>query len=389
MHLHKFILQDGQARHVMFDDSEAIVELPTKFGFAMANSMRYSRGSVREYMKVLKLFCIELQVLGYKCASQLDEAFASIGSVVIENWLIKLRNQGKDSDTLRMRDAVLKEFMKWLTTQEAGRVRNVWDHPYSDGKLKTIAPHRSAAKYLTYEEVADFIEFGVKNESQRCMIHFMYDTGLRVSEVPRVMHADLPNASDYPESVMYFPLLVHGSKGRGDFIKERYTIISRAVLERIMRLHNNWRVYLLARQKFPSKSMPVFLNVKGGQITSGAIQKMVQTASGELQECNKLLKHITPHCFRHGTAFSLLQSEHGREFLENLVVCQRALGHVSIRTTEIYTMIPAPVIAKIRQLGSPHGFRERFMEAQYIYERTHKPQREHIERRGHGKRTRK
>lgn len=386
MRVHAFQRADGQKRYLLLDDAEVIVDLPTRFGFACASRTRYSKETVREWMSVLKLFCQELSRRGFEGAAQLDDAIATIGPLLIEDWFIHLRNIGKSAATLRNRDSALKKFMSWLTTQEAGQIRTASDQPYADGKLKTPKPHEPAAQLLTYQEVSDFICRGFQNESERCIAHFMFDTGVRVSEVARVVQADLPNIDSYPVSVMYFPLVIKGSKGSGGGIKQRYTIISRPMLERLLRLHNNWRTYLRAQVDYSPGHMPVFLNVLGKPITKGAIQKQIHLASKMLRKTGVLLKNITPHSFRHGTAFSILQSEHGREFLENMVVCQRALGHNDIKTTERYTKIPAPIIAQMQQLGSQEGPRERYLEAQYIYEQSFKSQRNHTEKRGHGRR---
>ncbi|GAB3241728.1 hypothetical protein GCM10027346_37490 [Hymenobacter seoulensis] len=384
MHIHAFTCENDRARYILYDENEAIIDLPTRFAYALASRIRYSKRSVIEYLKVLKLFCEYVSLRDSGNQNTMDETIASMGPVIIEDWFLKLRDEGISGATLRTRDVILKAFMEWLTTQEAGQVRQPLDHPYSDGRLKTATPSRPAPKYLTYQEVATYIQHGLRNESERCLAHFMYDTGARVSEVPRVLQADLPDLEAYSFETMYFPLLIRGSKGRGGLLRERYTIISRPLLERLYRLHNNWRVYLRAQANYPADKMPAFLNVLGQPITASAIQKQTYKASVRLNKDGLMSKHITPHCFRHGTAFSILQSEHGREFLENLVVCQRALGHVSIKTTELYTMIPAPIIARMQQFGSPHGFRERYQEAQYIYEQSFKPQRDHTEHRGHG-----
>jgi integrase/recombinase XerD len=387
MHIHSFQRADGQKRHLLLDDNEIIVNLPTRFAFACAGKSRYSKRTPEEHLKALKYFCEYLLTCDFGSTGTLDELIASVGPAPVEEWLMQQRNRGLSNVTLRYRDSVLKKFMNWLTTQEGGQVRQSMDHPYWDGQLKTTAPHRSELRYLSYQEVSDFILYGLYDESYRCLVHFMFDTGLRVSEIARVVQDDLPNVEAYPASVMYFALTVKGSKGRGGQIKKRYTIISRPMLERIFRLHNNWRVYLRAQAKYPRGMMPVFLNVLGQPITTGAIQKHIQVASKRLIKAGRLSKPVNPHRFRHGTAISILQSEHGREYLENLVVVKEALGHASIRTTEVYTMIPAPIIAQRQQCGSEHEFRERYCEAQFIYEQSFKAQRNHTENRGHGSRT--
>jgi integrase/recombinase XerD len=385
MHIHTFQRDDGQKRYLLLDEDEVVVALPTSFANSCASKPRYSNRTPEEYLKVLMYFCEYLRTCYFGRKATLDELIATIGPAPIEEWFIQQRDKGAKGSTLRFRDAVLKMFMDWLTTQEAGQIRRPTDNPYTDGNLKTAAPPRLPAKYLTCEEVTVFIQQGFLNESERCLAHFLFDTGLRVSEVARVRHAHLPNIQNFPANVMYFPLCVYGSKGRGGLLKKRFTIISRTVLERLQQLHSNWRVYLRAQVKYKPEEIPVFLNLLGQPITALAIQKQFQIASQRLSKHEGIRKKISPHCLRHGTAFSILKSEHGREFLENLVVCQRALGHNSIKTTELYTMIPAPVIARIQEQNSPQAARERYREAEYIYEHTFKPQRSHQEHRGHGR----
>ncbi|HET9505360.1 MAG TPA: tyrosine-type recombinase/integrase [Hymenobacter sp.] len=387
MHIHSFVRSDGQKRYLLLDDDESIVELPTRFSYAQSTKIRYSGRTVLESLKTLKYLCEYIKV-NYPNVGTIDEILTSLGPALIEEWLRHQRDCGRKSATLRNRDIIVKAFMDWLTTHEAGQIRLPVDNPYADGRLKTIAPTRPEAKYITYKEVATFIRHGFNNESERCLAHFLFDTGIRVSEVSRICQADLPNIQDYPANVMYFPLHIHGSKGRGETLKDRNTIISRPMLERILKLHSNWWVYMRAQSKYETEKMPVFINLLGQPISSEAIQKQFQVASKRLKRLKLLSRAISPHRLRHGTAYSILQSEHGREFIENLVVCQRMLGHNSVQTTEAYTSIPAPVIAQLQEHSSKKIPQERYREAEYIYEQSFKPQRAHTERRGHGRQSR-
>jgi integrase/recombinase XerD len=387
MHIHTFSNEAGREFYILFGEDEEVIDLPSRFAYSKARQLKYSKRTIVEYLKILKLFCQYLHTESSGPGYSVDEALATVRAWTVEDWLVELRSRGLSSNTLRKRDVVLKMFMEWLTTQEAGQVRSTLEHPYADQRLKTPTPRRAAPKYLTYQEVATFIQQGFHNESERCLIHFLFETGLRVSEVPRVRRMDLPDPAAYPTGTMYFPLLVRGSKGRGGNIREYYTIISLPMLQRLFKLHSNWRVYLRAQAKHKPNEMPAFLNVRGEPITSGAIQKQVRTATCRLHKTGVLLKHVSPHSFRHSTAFSVLQSEHGRNLQENQVICQRILGHRSLKSTEHYTMIPAAVLVQLQFFNSSSDSRQRFEEAQYIYEHSFKPFRAHTERRGHGRRS--
>ena len=384
MNIHRAIVEEGRALWVLFDENEEIVELPTRFAMSMIKKNRYSSRSVEEYLKVIKLLCEEIRSKSFYASSSLDEVLSTVGLSFFEDWFGKMRQQKYSPYTTRTRDVICKSFMQWLTTEAAGRVRSLDDLPYSDGKYITATPYRTVPKYLTYIEAATFIRHAFKNESERCIAHFMFDTGARVSEVPRVCKVDLPNLANYHPDQLYLPILIKGSKGRGGAIKQREAIISRPMVERLSRLHNNWRIYLKAESRFKAIDMPMFLNILGQPITDYAIRNKLYIASKSLLRKGLIQKKVTSHNFRHGTAFSILQSEHGRDFYENLVVCKGALGHSNIAVTEqSYAQIPAPVIAKIQQFNAENGLQERYKEAQYIYENTFKPQRDHHENRGH------
>lgn len=82
---------------------------------------------------------------------------------------------------------------------------------------------------------------------------------MRVSEVPRIMKHDIDLLQCFDETFEYLPLLIRGSKGSGkDHIKERYSLISRAVFSRIQRYHNT-AVY---RFSGGNAVKPAFLNIK-------------------------------------------------------------------------------------------------------------------------------
>ena len=166
---------------------------------------------------------------------------------------------------------------------------------------------------------------------------------------------------------MYYPLFVRGSKGLGGEIKQRYTMISRAVLSRLNRYFKT-RVYF-TNHDWPETEKPAFLNIFGEPITAVAIQKFIADALVRTH-----LKEASPHRLRHGTAYSIMKSEQGKTLLDNLVVLQRALGHNQLSTTEIYTHIPAPVLHRMSVDCGEGETLFRFEEAQKILDATYIPE---------------
>lgn len=386
MVVHKTLVDDGKEIYILYDDDDKIVELPTRFVISLGNSTRYSPKSVPEYLKDLKYFCQYIKTTDQNKEFTLDVIFEKASTKLIHDYFQHLRKEGKTATTIRRRDAVLRTFFDWLTTEEAGRIREFADHPYSNGKYKTPSLKKRVPKFITHLEVSNFILHGFENESERCIAHFLFDTGARVSEVPRLLKRDLPDLDQYGEDVAYFPILIRGSKAKGGQIKERYSIISRTMINRIQMLHNNWSIYRKEQNKYPPGKAPMFLNVRGGPITSYSIGKKFNRASKHLIAKGLITSSISPHRLRHGCAYSILKSEYGRDFFEKLIVCKENLGHVSITTTEIYTALPAPVLANLRRLTDSNGnVQARYKEADYIFRQTFKKQIAHKEKRGHYK----
>jgi integrase/recombinase XerD len=178
--------------------------------------------------------------------------------------------------------------------------------------------------------------------------------------------------------VKYFPLYVRGSKGRGGQVKERIALISAPVLARISRYHNHPEYRFCPFWQGGDPKKPVFLSANGKSISSRNIRAQMSLACGRAgldHEC------ISPHALRHGAAFSILRSELGKDYFDKLFLVQQLFGHRSITTTEIYTVIPPGVLAK---LNANQVITEKYEEAKRILDSTYLSPGKHSEHRGHG-----
>lgn len=358
-------------RPVLLDDNEEVVELVSHYLRTLAESAKgYSRQTLSLYGKQLTYFCEFLAADERYGKLSPDHVLATIPGGVIDQYLTHLRRGGLASSTIRTRDVILKGFFEWLTTSEAGKVRQ--SSGYEKG-LKSSGGKRKMPRFVTKDQVLVLLS-NLHNESQRCLLHFIYDTGLRVSEAPRVSKDAIDALEHWPKKFAYLPLLVRGSKGRGgDNIKERYTLVSRAVYSRIKRYHST-PSYRFAQVSEPK---PAFLTTHRQPVKAKTLQKWVVDAS---RRAGFPARSISPHRLRHGTALSILQGEAGQDYLEKLVLIQMQFGHTNIRSTESYTNIPPSLFTAINE---DEVIKARFEEAQDIYDRTYLPLRKHKERRGH------
>jgi integrase/recombinase XerD len=365
MHLHVTTYAGHQA-YLFIDDDERVVELPTEFVRSLvASPSKPATGTISRYAEKVRDLCEFLENHEVYGQLRVDDALKNLKRPALSSFFKSLQAAGQQASTVRLAEAAIRRFANWLNTEEAGYLHK---RPlYPDGtNFLTPAPTKRQPRYLTAPQVIQLLQ-ALHYEAQRLVVHFIYDTGLRISEVSRVRKRDLPDWHHYPDGQMYFPLLVRGSKGRGGRFKERQTLVTKALLSRIAR-HHNTRAYLF-NFDFAEEEKPALLNVFGEAWTEDAVEAVITRGRDRAQ-----LAEASAHRLRHGTSFSVLKSEHGKSLLDNLIVLQKMLGHTSIETTEIYTHIPAPVLAQLRTNYGKPEFQTRFEEAQNIFEQTFLPE---------------
>ena len=154
------------------------------------------------------------------------------------------------------------------------------------------------------------------------IIELMYSSGLRVSETSAV------NLNDFEEDMQFLRVLGKGSKTRlvpiGRFAKQAI---------------QNW---LIERQKIHIISDALFVNLKGGRITTRSIQLRLKRLA-----LKQGLPPVYPHMLRHSFATHMLESG------GDLRTIQELLGHSSLSTTQIYTKLDYQHLVKIYDEAHP------------------------------------
>lgn len=370
MRLHRLKI-DNSIAYAFFDANSRLVETPTRYMHYVGRMDRYSVASQSQLGHVLKQFLSYLEQSPYFTGFSVDEAVAGFNYDHLVDWVNVQRVAGANEATINGRETLVREMYNYLRSHDADRLIAVT--PWIGDCLITRQKARNLPRYVTSAQVICLL-LGLKNESQRAAVHFIFDTGVRISELCRLNRSTLPLATDWPVQP-YYPLKVAGSKGRtGDRIKMRETVISHPMLVRVRKYHKT-RAYLSAidwAHDDPSK--PMFLSVNGDRLSSSGVQKAISTA-GEKQA----MPHgsISPHRLRHGAAFSVLRSDLGPQLIDNLLILRGMLGHNQITTTEAYANIPLAAILKDRSVIARH------VEAQEIFDATFLYPREELENRGH------
>jgi integrase/recombinase XerD len=365
MHLHISEYQ-GQKAFLFLDDEERVIELPTEYLRSLVNSpSKPSEGTIQRYAEKVRDLCSFLENHDVYGQLRVDDALKTLKVSAVSSFYQALQGAGQQPTTVRLAESAVRRFTNWLNSDEARYAHKRPLYP-ENAPYRTPPPTKKQPRYLTAHQVIELLKT-LHYEAQRLVVHFIYDTGMRISEVSRVRKTDLPDWRHYPNGQMYFPLLVKGSKGRGGKFKERQTIITKALLARIAR-HHNTKAYMF-NFDFEDNEKPALLNVFGEPWTDDAIEALIRRARDRAR-----FSEASAHRLRHGTAYSVLKSEHGQSMLDNLIILQKMLGHNNIDTTQIYTNIPAPVLAQIRSNYGQAEFQTRFEESQLIFDRTYRPE---------------
>ena len=148
-------------------------------------------------------------------------------------------------------------------------------------------------------------------ERNHAMLRFMLDTGLRVAEVVALAWRDIDLMTGK----------LHVKRGKG--AKDRILWVNETALDAL----RSWR----ERQAEEVGECPsqVFSSLKGEPLSTRYVQQMVK----RYRERAGIEKQVTPHTLRHTYATDLLRET------KNIRLVQKALGHSSLATTQVYTHI--------------------------------------------------
>lgn len=160
------------------------------------------------------------------------------------------------------------------------------------------------------------------------MLHLLYATGLRVSELIR-LPVQACNMTSCHLRVL----------GKGD--KERLVPFGEAARERIEDYLDQGRPQLVKKKTCPF----LFLNNRGGAMTRNRFWQIINGIAIQAGTRHR----ISPHMLRHSFATHLLAGG------ADLRAVQMMLGHADISTTQIYTKIETNRLKAIHQRFHPRG----------------------------------
>lgn len=284
-------------------------------------------------------------------ATEIQSYFSYCRSDVDKNGTEKQPIKGT---TLSNRDATYRRFFSdFLCNPPSGYQLMREENPYEYGSL-VVGAKESLIKPALFLDVEALI-LVANHEREKCLVQFMFDSGIRRGEVENVLQESILQISresrksvilddeTFQVSGEYVAFEIKGNKGRGREAKYRTTVISKETIDRVQK-YNSSIEYKKLKRKWQGKSAPAFLNQAGNAYSAKAVSKLITKLYKRALKFGIIKRSISPHKIRHGFGAMLLKSEDlGKTELDRLLLLQHCLGHDSLDTTQKYTKIPIGV----------------------------------------------
>ena len=244
----------------------------------------------------------------------------------VRAYLHWLDRKHEKSTSIARKLAALRSFYRFLQ-REGIAVLNPAE------TIRTPKQPKHLPRVLTKDDAAALMDFpaGQTGSSLRdcALLETLYSTGARVSELVGINLEDLRLSEG----------LVH-LRGKGR--KERIVPIGAVALKAI----HSYRASLKPSALSAQPSGPVFLNVRGGRLTTRSVARIVACYSNRLAGGS-----VSPHTLRHSFATHLLDEG------ADLRSIQEMLGHVSLSTTQKYTHLATDQLLAVYDKTHPRAGR--------------------------------
>jgi integrase/recombinase XerD len=296
-----------------------------------------SANTVAAYRRDLTRYTRHLERLGHRSIAGADQA-------AVTAYVTVLR-QGSDdgarlspSSTARALAAV----RGWHRFAQAEGITE------NDPSAEVHAPQqlRRLPHALSVDDVARLLEAAGAGEGpvpvrDRALLELLYSTGGRISEV---VGLDVDSVGWLGEPTPDHEHAVVRLYGKGG--KERVVPVGSYAHDALDAYLVRARPVLAAGARGPrGGTAALFLNTRGGRLSRQSAWAVLQAAS----ERAGLTEHVSPHTLRHSFATHLLAGG------ADVRVVQELLGHASVTTTQIYTMVTPDTLREVYAATHPRA----------------------------------
>lgn len=292
-----------------------------KFCTYLVVSRNLSQHTVKNYMTDLDAY------FDFVVKRKPESSFIEGTSVsTIRSYLSNLLTQGYSRRTIARKIAAMRTFGKFLS-----RELIVEQNPFVG--IRTPKLEKRLPQFLEYPEIENLLRMPASNMlgiRDRALLEVLYGTGIRVSEAVGLICSKV----DLQGKI----LVVYG-KGA----KERLIPLGTFAVEALLTYTERVRPRLAMRGGKVTEKL--FLNHRGGELTDRSVRNIIN----KYVLLMALRKKVSPHTLRHTFATHLMNNG------ADLRSVQELLGHVSLKSTQIYTHVSRERLLSIYKKTHPRA----------------------------------
>ncbi|WP_419191563.1 tyrosine recombinase XerC [Engelhardtia mirabilis] len=282
----------------------------------LAHGRGSSEHTVRAYSGDLEELLTTLHELGVERGEDVTPRH-------LRRHLARLDARELGKTTIQRKLSAARSFFKLLVDE--GRIEL---HPATGLRQRRTPRHLPGA--LSIEEVETLLRAPdltlAAGRRDRAILELMYSAGTRAAETVGLDRADIDREQGL-------------ARVRGKGRKERLAPLGSYALEALDQ-------YLTDPERpTPDEAGAVFLNLKGGRLTTRSLQRIVEQRALEAG----LRRRPTPHTLRHSFATHLLDAG------ADLRSVQELLGHANLVTTQIYTHVSLEQLRRVYERAHPRA----------------------------------
>ncbi|WP_309229694.1 site-specific tyrosine recombinase XerD [Blastococcus sp. TML/M2B] len=208
-------------------------------------------------------------------------------------------------------------------------------------EVRPPTPARRLPKAIPVESVVALIEAagaveGPRGLRDRALLELLYGTGARISEAVGLAVDDVDRAQ---------ATVRLAGKGGKERIVPVGSYALRAVEDYLVRA----RPELAGRSRGGVRGGALFLNVRGGPLSRQSAWQILRSAAERAGGPDGVVPDVSPHTLRHSFATHLLDGG------ADVRVVQELLGHASVTTTQVYTLVTVDRLREVYATSHPRA----------------------------------
>ncbi len=208
--------------------------------------------------------------------------------------------------------------------------------------VRPPAPPRRLPKAISIPDVERLLaaaQTGPSALRDRALLELLYGTGARISEAVGLDVDDLQLSGESRSKAIPAAVRLNGKGG-----KQRLVPVGSYAREAVEAYLIRARPALAGANGRAPASPALFLNARGGRLTRQGAWGALRAAAGRAG-----LAAVSPHVLRHSFATHLLDGG------ADVRVVQELLGHASVTTTQLYTLVTVDKLREVYAAAHPRA----------------------------------